>query len=91
MDKNVVRNISKYSQKLFDHPKHSITDALKAASKRENQKTAEASSDLIGNKIADNITRTLLSRSAPETALRKQMKNQQKCQCTSPKNATNYR
>ena len=76
MDKNVGKNISKYSQKLFDHAKQSITDALKTASKRENQKTAEASGDLIGNKIADNITKMLLSRSAPETALRKQMKNQ---------------
>ena len=31
-------------------------DAAKTASKRVVQKTAEATGDLIGNKIADNIT-----------------------------------
>ena len=33
-------------------------DALKAASKRENQKTAKTNGDLIVNKIADKITKT---------------------------------
>ena len=33
---------SKYSQKLLDHPKQSVTDAIKTASKRAIQKTAEA-------------------------------------------------
>ena len=32
------------------------TDAIKTASKRAIQKTAEATGDLIGNKIADKIT-----------------------------------
>ena len=32
-------------------------DAKKTSSKRAIQKTAEATSDLIGNKIADKITR----------------------------------
>ena len=32
------------------------TDAIKTALKRANQKTAEATSDLIGNKIPDKIT-----------------------------------
>ena len=48
--------INKYSQKLVDTAKKSATDALKTASKREIQKTAEATGDLIGNNIADKIT-----------------------------------
>ena len=35
--------------------KKSTTDAIKIASKRAVQKTAEATGDLIGNKIADKI------------------------------------
>ena len=46
---------NKYSQKLLD-TKKSTTDAIKIASKRAIQKTAEATSDLIGNKIADKMT-----------------------------------
>ena len=34
----------------------SATDAIHTASKRAIQKTAEATGDLIGNKIADKIT-----------------------------------
>ena len=47
---------SEYGQKLLDSAKKSTTDAIKAASKREIQKTAEATGDLIGNKITDKIT-----------------------------------
>ena len=36
--------------------KKSTTDAIKTASKRAIQKTAEATGDLIGNNIADKIT-----------------------------------
>ena len=36
--------------------KTSTTDAIKTASKRATQKTAEATRDLIGNKIADKKT-----------------------------------
>ena len=36
--------------------KKTTTDAIKTASKRAIQITAEATSDLIGNKIADKIT-----------------------------------
>ena len=51
-----AKNMSnKYSQKFFDTPKKSATDAIKTASKRAIQKTAEATGDLIGNKIADKI------------------------------------
>ena len=53
----VAKNMSnKYSQKLVDTAKKSATDAIKTASKRAIQKTAEATRDLVGNKIADKIT-----------------------------------
>ena len=45
----------KYGQKLLDSAKKSTTDAIKTASKRVIQKTAEATGDLINNKIADKI------------------------------------
>ena len=47
---------NKYSQKLLDSAKKSTTDAIKTSSKRAIQKAAEATSDLIGNKVADKIT-----------------------------------
>ena len=47
----------KYSQKLLDHAKQSATDAFKTASKRAIYKTAEAAGYLIGDKIADKITK----------------------------------
>ena len=51
------KNLSnKFGQKLLDSAKRSTTDAIKTASKREIQKTADATGDLIGNKIADKIT-----------------------------------
>ena len=46
--------INKYGQKLFDSAKKFETDA-KTVSKRANQKTAEATGDLVGHKIADQI------------------------------------
>ena len=56
--KNISKNLSgKNSQKLLDHAKKSATDALKTSSKKLIQKTGEATSDLIGNKIADRITK----------------------------------
>ena len=55
--KNVGKSLSnKYGQKLLDSAKKSTTDAIKTASKRAIQKTAAATDDLIGNKIADKIT-----------------------------------
>ena len=55
--KNMGKNLSnKYGQKLLDSAKKSTTDAIKTASKRAIQKTAEATGDLIGNKTADKIT-----------------------------------
>ena len=47
---------NKYSQKSLDTAKKFTTDAIKTASKTVIQKTAETTSDLIGNKIADKIT-----------------------------------
>ena len=55
--KNIGKNlINKYGQKLLDSAKKSTADAMKTTSKRALQKTAEATGDLIGNKIADKIT-----------------------------------
>ena len=47
---------NKYGQKLLDSTKKSTADAIKTASKTVIQKPAEATDDLIGNKIADKIT-----------------------------------
>ena len=56
MGRNIRKELSiKYSQKLLDHAKQSATDALKTSSKRVIQKIAEATVDLNGNKIANNI------------------------------------
>ena len=47
---------NKYGQKFINSAQKSTPDAIKTASKRAIQKTAEAAGDLIGNKIADEIT-----------------------------------
>ena len=53
----IAKNLNnKYSQKLVDTAKKSVTDAFKIASKRAIQKTAEATGDLVGNTIANKIT-----------------------------------
>ena len=55
--KNIIKNLNgKYSQNLLDHAKQSATDAIKTASIRDIQKTAEATCNLIGNKVANKIT-----------------------------------
>ena len=65
--KNIGKNVSnKYGQKCLVSAKKSKTDAIKTASKRAIQKRAEATDDLIGNKIADkttNASNNYLSRS----------------------------
>ena len=54
--KNMGKSISnRYGQKILDGAKKSTTDALKPDPKRAIHKTAEATSDLIGNEIADKI------------------------------------
>ena len=51
VSKNIGKNLSgKYSQKLLNHAKQSVTDVLKTASKR---------AILIGNQIVDKITKVL--------------------------------
>ena len=62
MGKNIGKNISKmfsgkYNQILLDHAKQSPADALETTSKRIIKKTAEATCDLIGNKITNKIAR----------------------------------
>ena len=65
IDKKISKNVrSEYSQNLFDHAKQSATDALETASKRKIQKAAEATGDLIRNKIADEISR--VSKTSPQ-------------------------
>ena len=46
----------KYGKKLMDTATKTGIDAAKTASKRVVQKTAEATGDLMGNKIPDKIT-----------------------------------
>ena len=51
--KNMGKSLSnRYGQKLLESAKKSTTDTIKTASKRPIQKTAKATGDLIGNKIA---------------------------------------
>ena len=64
MSRNIGKYINKnssgkYSQKIVDHGKQSAIDALKTVQQRAIQKTAEATGDLIRNKIADKIARVL--------------------------------
>ena len=47
---------TKYDKKLIDTAAKTGIDAAKTGSKRVVKKTAEATEDLIGNKIADKIT-----------------------------------
>ena len=61
--KNISKNLSsKYNQKLLDHAKKSATDALKTSSWSVIQKTAEATGELIGNKIAAAGTQSYYDR-----------------------------
>ena len=55
--KNIGKTISnKYSQKLVDSAKKFATDAIKTASEKPIQKTAEATGDSIAKTNADKIT-----------------------------------
>ena len=50
------RNLTnKYGEKILNSAKKSTTDAIKIASNRTIQNTAEKTGDLIGNKIQDKI------------------------------------
>ena len=73
MGKNIGKNlISKYIQKLLYHAKQSAMDALKTASQRAIQKTAEATGVLVENEIAGKITR---ASNTSHRIIQKQMKN----------------
>ena len=63
--KNMGKRLSnKYGQKLLDSVKKSTTDAIKTASKKAIQKTAEATGNLFSNEIADKITSVSKKKSA---------------------------
>ena len=65
--KNLGKSLSnKYGQKPLDSAKKSTAAAIKTASKRAIQKTAEATGDLIGNKTDDKITSALKKKPAME-------------------------
>ena len=58
--KNIGKSLSnKSGQKLISSDEKSTADGIKTASKRATQKTAEATGDLISNKIVDKITSVL--------------------------------
>ena len=57
---------NKYGKKLTDTATKTGMDAAKVPSKRVVQKTAEATGDLIGNKIADKITSIGKPKEKPE-------------------------
>ena len=57
ISKIISKNLSsKYSQKRLDHAKQIATDTFKMVQKQQlKKKKAEATSDLIGNKIANKV------------------------------------
>ena len=62
MRKNMVKSLDKNlssncGQKLLDTTKHLATNALKIASNMAIPKNAAATGDLVGNKIAEKITK----------------------------------
>ena len=81
MDKIIGKSVSKKlsgkdsqrmlatHQKLPDHAKQSAANALKTTLKRVISKASEATGDLIGNKIANRITKVsrILSQNNSET------------------------
>ena len=69
--KKVLSN--KYGQKRLDSAKKSTADAVKTTSKRAIPKTAEATGDLICNKIADKITSVSKKKSTKELEQRQQI------------------
>ena len=85
--KHMGKSLSnKYSQKRLDRAKKSTTDAIKTASKREMQKTAETAGDLTGNKIADKITS--ISNKKPAKELRNNDETEEDVEITTHKKDT---
>ena len=82
--KNMGKSLSnKYGQKLLDSAKKSATDPIKIASKRAIQKTAEATGDFIGNKIADKITSA--SKKTPDKELNRNYDETENVEIATPK------
>ena len=87
--KNIGKKLAnKYGQERFDDAKKSPTDAIKTASKRAVQKTAVATGDLIGNKIADKITS--VSKKSPKKSQNDEMEALKQRYISPDKKATNY-
>ena len=83
------KNLSnKYSQKSLDSAKKSTKHAIITASKRVIQKTADATWDLIDNKIADKITNA--SKKSSYIQKKKLIRKYQKKVKISRKYTTNY-
>ena len=71
--KNLDKHLSNgYGQKPLDSAKKSTADVIKTVSKRAIQKTAEATGDLICNKIADKTTS--VSKKSPKELQNDEMK-----------------
>ena len=86
--KNLDKNLSNgYGQKPLDSAKKSTADVIKTVSKRAIQKTAEATGDLICNKIADKTTS--VSKKSPKELQNDEMKAPKKIHIFRRK-ATNY-
>ena len=69
MDKNLS---NKYDKKQFDSAEKSNTDARKTASKRIIQNTADATGDLIGDKIAKMSRKEMYSQNEDEIEIPKE-------------------
>ena len=83
-NQNTEKKVKGYSFLLFATATRTEIDAAKTASKRVVQKTAEATGDLIGNKVADKITSVGKSKKDDKTK-----KNRQNLHSTKKK-TTNY-
>ena len=57
---------NKYGKKIFDNSLSADKDFAKIAGKKVLTKSAEATSDLIGNKIADRITKSARNKEQKE-------------------------
>ena len=71
---------NKYGKKLMDTATKTGMDAAKFVSKRVVQKTAKATGDLIGNKIADKITSISTLKEKKQKILKKVIFDQKKKQ-----------
>ena len=92
--KNMGKHLSnKNGHKRLDSAKKSATDAIKTASKIVIQKTAEATGDLIGKKVADKTTSAsteLNSKKSPTKLQNNKMEAPKKRMHISRRKTTNY-